>query len=1082
MIESKTGLVDIGAVEFQETTEQPSLIVTSATDVLDSSDNKTSLREAVLLANSNPDASTITFASGSGEAFQNGGTVRLTMGEIAITQELTIDGPDEASKRVLITGDKEGDDTTLDGSDITNLSQSDADRLDDNSRIFHVLGGGSNVSGPSLTLDSLILTGGVSSSSGGSVDNRFGAVTVSNSTISGNSAGSGGGGISVGTATVTNSTLSGNIAGSAGGGISADTTTVTSSTISGNRAGSDGGANGIGGGIFTKNILNEDGTATLFNTIVAGNFLGTGTTPDDIGGKPLETNSANNLIGDPDSAGGLAEGTNGNLVGDGSGNLLPIDQILNTTLADNGGPTLTHALATGSRAIDAGSNDSLPEGAEFDQRGEGFARIKNDTVDIGAFEVQAQAETPSLIVTTTSDVVDSNDGLTSLREAIGLANSKTSDDPVDEITFAEALTGTIELTKGELFISDPVTITGPGADVLTIDAKGESRIFRVVERAEISGLTLTGGNADDGSPLTFSTKELGGAIFAGNLDLTDMIITGNTAASHGGGIWVNGDLTLANSTISGNSSGGTGGGVYAKRSVTVTSSTISGNSSGAAGGGILSFNQLTLTNSTISGNSSKTDGGGISLHREAAITGSTITGNRSDSDGDSSGAGGGIFTNIEANSDGTTTLFNTIVAGNFNGTETTSSDIGGKDLDAASANNLIGDPASAGGLTAGTNGNLVGDGSGNLLPIEQILNTTLADNGGPTLTHALATGSRAIDAGSNDALPVDTDDLDGDSDTTEKIPFDQRGNPFDRVGGTRVDIGAFEAASGVTVAVSDPGEIDVTRDGDDVVIKSGESEVFRGKASTLGSLKLDIRGGGKNTVQLDPAKVLAISSVTETLTVIADKDDVVNLGDGWKVSGTEIQDGRVVKILTSNPTLRLIDGNDWRNPVNFNDVNADGSVTARDALDIINETNNRRFNTGGILMDVAGLNEFPDSFLDPNNDGRVSALDALQIINFLNFENSSESEQVPVASQEFLPRLAPDQDSLTDRAAVVDLLHGSTLTDETDTVLAGGSTTPTSVQTQSNAIDDLTLNQTDDASSDLNEYESLVDSLFSERS
>jgi hypothetical protein len=55
-------------------------------------------------------------------------------------------------------------------------------------------------------------------------------------------------------------------------------------------------------------------------------------------------------------------------------------------LANNGGPTQTHALLPGSPAIDAGDNADAPE---FDQRGPGFARIVNGTIDIGSYEVQA---------------------------------------------------------------------------------------------------------------------------------------------------------------------------------------------------------------------------------------------------------------------------------------------------------------------------------------------------------------------------------------------------------------------------------------------------------------------------------------------------------------------------------------------------------------------------------------------------------------------------------------------------------------------------------------------------------------------
>jgi VCBS repeat-containing protein len=76
----------------------------------------------------------------------------------------------------------------------------------------------------------------------------------------------------------------------------------------------------------------------------------------------------------------------------------------------------------------------------------------------------------------------------------------------------------------------------------------------------------------------------------------------------------------------------------------------------------------------------------------------------------------------------------------------------------------------------------------------------LQDNGGPTLTHTPLVGSLAIDAGDNSVLPTDTQDLDGDGDTEEPIPFDQRGDGFNRVVGDAVDIGAVEVGNnGFTV-------------------------------------------------------------------------------------------------------------------------------------------------------------------------------------------------------------------------------------------------------------------------------------------
>src|SRR5262249_56575096 len=80
------------------------------------------------------------------------------------------------------------------------------------------------------------------------------------------------------------------------------------------------------------------------------------------------------------------------LFGSGSGgsgyaprDLLAVDPLLGP-LQDNGGPTQTMALLPGSPAIDSGDNTDAPE---WDQRGPGYPRIVNGTIDRGAFEVQA---------------------------------------------------------------------------------------------------------------------------------------------------------------------------------------------------------------------------------------------------------------------------------------------------------------------------------------------------------------------------------------------------------------------------------------------------------------------------------------------------------------------------------------------------------------------------------------------------------------------------------------------------------------------------------------------------------------------
>lgn len=116
--------------------------------------------------------------------------------------------------------------------------------------------------------------------------------------------------------------------------------------------------------------------------------------------------------------------------------------------------------------------------------------------------ITSAMETPSLVVTTLSDVMNSDDGLISLREAIGY--SKADAALGKTITFNENLVGgTIVLALGEVIITDGVTITGPGRNLLTINANRLSRVFNISgddASVEISGLKITGGK------LAYSTR------------------------------------------------------------------------------------------------------------------------------------------------------------------------------------------------------------------------------------------------------------------------------------------------------------------------------------------------------------------------------------------------------------------------------------------------------------------------------------------------------------------------------------------------------------------------------------------------
>jgi hypothetical protein len=165
-----------------------------------------------------------------------------------------------------------------------------------------------------------------------------------------------------GTLTVTSSTLSGNSAVYDGGGIyNYGTLTLTDSTLSGNSATVYG-----GGGIY-----NSFGPVTTKNVVLAGN---TAPTSSDVSG--AFSSQGHNLIGDGTGGSGFADT---DLVGTAD---FPIDPQLEP-LGDYGGPTQTMRPLPGSLVINAGDNTDAPD---TDQRG--FPRIVGGFIDIGAVELQ----------------------------------------------------------------------------------------------------------------------------------------------------------------------------------------------------------------------------------------------------------------------------------------------------------------------------------------------------------------------------------------------------------------------------------------------------------------------------------------------------------------------------------------------------------------------------------------------------------------------------------------------------------------------------------------------------------------------
>jgi len=176
-------------------------------------------------------------------------------------------------------------------------------------------------------------------------------------------------------------------------------------------------------------------------------------------------------------------------------------------------------------------------------------------------------------------------GAGSLRAAIADAA------PGDTISFALPAPSTITLTTNELLIDKELTITGPGADQLTVarSSAGDTPAFSIFHVSSgnfavtITSLTVTNGNS---SGLTDSGQ--GGGLYnegSGTVTVSECTFDGNQAYYNGGGVCHNGSgaLNLSDCVITGNTNTiGYGGGLAAENSsglVTLLHCTVSSNTS-----------------------------------------------------------------------------------------------------------------------------------------------------------------------------------------------------------------------------------------------------------------------------------------------------------------------------------------------------------------------------------------------------------------------------------------------------------------------------------------------------------------------
>ena len=522
-----------------------SMIVTNTNDA-----GPGSLRQAILNANANAGDNTIAFADGVS------GTIALdTLREPAIADDLTVFGP--GVQVLTLSGDNavgvfevdNGTTATLSGLTISGGSATNAAGIENSGN--------------------LLVAGCVLSNDRPAIDNS-GTLTVTGTTIQGGSTGIKN--EKTGTVTITNSTIAG-----CGAGIdNIGTLTAVNVTI----------AYSQGAGLYDE----PGAVATLYNTIVALNTFQDGNayyavSYDDIAGEPVSPASAYNLIGLGGSGGLIDQSTD-----PAHHNRVGVANVgLAAGLTDNGGPIQTIALLPASPAIDAGATALANQyGLTTDQRGAGFPRTIDGTIDIGAFESPAFGSPTVYTVDLTSDTgafdgasattatsgdllwaVDHANANTNPAGSIITFNIPTSDPDYNLSTksWTIPLAGTLELSESPW----PEVIQGPGANALTISGENAVGVITTDPGTTlcISGVTISGSDSNDP-----------GINVGGNLAVSDCTISDN----QGGGIINGGWLALAGSTIEGNLPGQYyGGGIQNDGVMTVADSTIKNNSTGPGG-------------------------------------------------------------------------------------------------------------------------------------------------------------------------------------------------------------------------------------------------------------------------------------------------------------------------------------------------------------------------------------------------------------------------------------------------------------------------------------------------------------------
>jgi len=527
------------------------------------------------------------------------------------------------------------------------------------------------------------------------------------------------------------------------------TVTITNSTISGNTAT----LGGDGGGINNR----FGSTATIIDSIISGN------TAEEDGGGIASWAGATLTITNSTISDNTAGRVGGGIANWGDATIMT---ITNSSISDNtadqvGGGIFNSATVTITDSTISG-NLAGDNGGGINNSGDVIISnsiISENTADDGG----GIYNWDDAAITITNCAISEN---TANNDGGGISNTWNGTTTIADSTISGNTAnndggGISNTWNGTATIADS-TISGNMASIGGGISNTENGTATIVD-STISGNTADnkGGGIYNNNAATIissnisgNTANIGAGIRNyGEATINYTTISGNQSSLQSAGISNWGVVTINNSQISDNTAVGTHGGLWNAGIATITDSTLSNNIAGTSGGGISNIGELTITNSTISGNTAGIGGGGISNNSggTATITNSTIAFNT-----DNTGANG-IF------NDNTVNIGHTIVADGVSGPAKITSQ----------GYNLF--------SQAAVNGSIGTD----LLSADADLQP-LADNGGPTQTHALGSHSDALNTGDlGFSPPPDTD---------------QRGES--RIFGTAIDIGAYEAQSNPPTATN----------------------------------------------------------------------------------------------------------------------------------------------------------------------------------------------------------------------------------------------------------------------------------------